>query len=99
MTMKNKRIHYFGIDVKTKDAEKLIGRLNRLALTKAITNGMYHADRQYTQVLVGSPKSESELDRWLYETKHGCDYVGIFMLSEAQRLLVELSMRDSGESK
>ena len=93
MTMKDKRIHYFGIDVLTKDAKKLIGRMNRLALTTAITNDAYCQDRQYTQVLVGSPKSEYELDRWLYETKHGCDYVGIFRLSMEQEALVDAAKR------
>ena len=69
--------HLF-VDVVSKDARKLIGRLNRLAGTRAVDRGEYlfPGPTGYSQVLVSTDKTEEELDDWLYSVKHGCEYVG-----------------------
>ena len=72
-----------GIDVRTKDANKLISRLRHLKSTVSIEyGGAYREDLTYSQIHITTTMSESELDDWLYRTKHGCEYVGTFERSE-----------------
>ncbi len=76
-------MNQFGIDVQTKDARKLVRTLVRLKTTvSGELGGMYHQDRAYSQIFVDTVWTEEKLDDWLYSTKHGCDYVGIFVLDK-----------------
>jgi len=68
-----------GIDVRTKDAGRLRGRLARLKSTLEVSDGgAYREDPTYSQIHLVTTKTEDELDHWLWATKHGCDYVGVF---------------------
>lgn len=68
-----------GIDVETRDVNRLISRLAKLKSTIIIENGgAYHADKSYSQVHITTTMTEDELDDWLYRTKHDCEYVGTF---------------------
>lgn len=70
--------NYLFIDVHTKDAKKLTRRLNRLKNTVAADRGqyMFPGPTGYSMLMVVSDKTEEQMDNWLYNTKHGCDYVG-----------------------
>jgi hypothetical protein len=72
-------VHSLGIDVRTKDAKKLVAALGRLKSTTSVTlGGVYHEDTSYQQIFIETSLDEKALDDWLYRTKHGCDYVGVF---------------------
>lgn len=74
-----------GIDVRTKDANKLASRLRRLKSTISVEyGGAYWEDLSYSQVHLTTTWSEVELDDWLYRTKHGCRYVGTFELKRIE---------------
>lgn len=74
-------MNHLGIDVRTKDAQRLMRRLGRLKSTSYTEFcGVYHADPNYAIVSVTTSMTESELDDWLWRTKHGCDYVGCFSM-------------------
>lgn len=76
-------MNHLGIDVLTKDANKLIHRLRRLKTTIGVEyGGAYWEDRSYSQIHIATEMSEDELDDWLYRTKHGCDYQGVFERKE-----------------
>lgn len=80
-------MNYLGIDLRTKDVKKLIGILKRLKTTVNVCDGgMYHEDINYSQVQIVTMWSEAELDDWLYNTSHKCDYVGTFKLAQVQGL-------------
>ena len=66
-----------GVDVVSRDAKRLIGRLNKLKGIAATYVGAYRADASYCQVYV-SGMTEESLDNWLYHVNHGCEYVGTF---------------------
>tara|TARA_R110001632_G_scaffold209447_1_gene334186 strand:- start:235 stop:483 length:249 start_codon:yes stop_codon:yes gene_type:complete len=71
-----------GIDVVTRDAPKLLKRLEKLVTTMYVEDGgMYHADQSYSQIHITTTKTADELDNWLYTVNHGCDYVGTFELT------------------
>ena len=71
--------HRLGIDVVTRDVEKMISRLAPLKATVSVTNGgTYRADPNYSQVLLRTNMSEDQLCDWLYSTNHGCEYIGVF---------------------
>lgn len=73
------QVYNLAIDVVTKDAKRLINRLKRLESTKHIENGgMYGMDLSYSQIWIQTTMSENDLDDWLYNVNHGCEYVGIF---------------------
>ncbi len=75
-------LYRLGIDVVTRDATKLILRLNKLKTTIRTDNGgMYREDNSYTQIHVLTTKTEEELDDWLYRVKHDCEYVGTFTVT------------------
>jgi hypothetical protein len=72
--------HKLGIDVDTCDAKKLKGRLKKLKSTASIEGPyIYHQDVGYAQLHLETTMTEAELDNWLYTTKHGCGYVGVFV--------------------
>ena len=74
---------HLGIDVYTKHCKKLINRLSKLKSTLAIANsGAYREDQTYSKILIETTFTEDELDKWLYSTNHGCDYVGVFTQSD-----------------
>ena len=66
-----------GVDVVTRDAKKLVRRLNRLKGVAAVVGGVYAADHNYSIVWVDG-MSEDTLDDWLYRVNHGCEYIGCF---------------------
>lgn len=71
-----------GIDVETKDANRLHARLAALKTTKEITGPFtYWFDQGFSQIHIDTEWNESELDDWLYKTKHGCNYVGTWEIS------------------
>lgn len=73
------QVYNLAIDVVTKDAKRLINMLKRLKSTKHIENGgMYGMDLSYSQIWIQTTMSENDLDDWLYNVNHGCEYVGIF---------------------
>ena len=68
-----------GIDVRTKDANKLNSHLRRLKSTISIEyGGAYWEDLSYSQIHITTTLSESDLDDWLYRVNHRCEYVGTF---------------------
>ena len=72
-----------GIDVQTKDAQRLIVRLARLKSTNAVEfGGIYHQEPAYAQVHLDTTWTEAELDEWLYKYATGIDYVGCFSREE-----------------
>ena len=72
-------MNHLGIDVCTKDANKLVTRLRHLKSTISVVyGGSYWEDPSYSQVHLTTTWSECELDDWLYRVKHGCEYVGTF---------------------
>ena len=74
-----------GIDVDTCDAKKLKAQLGRLKSTASIEGPyIYHQDVGYAQLHIETTMTESELDNWLYTTKHGCDYVGVFQIKPTE---------------
>lgn len=78
-------MNYLGIDIRTKDARRLIARLKRLKSTISVEyGGAYWEDPSYSQVHLTTTWSEGKLDDWLYRTKHGCQYVGAFELKRIE---------------
>lgn len=64
------------IDIETRDKRKALTRLNALKSTViALDGGEYHQDRQYSQILLETSKTEDEIDQWLY--KSNLAYVGV----------------------
>ena len=73
------KLHKVGIDVKTKDALKIIRRLGRLKGTTLITGPFpYRECPEESQVHYDGVMDEPAMDSWLYRTKHGADYTGTF---------------------
>lgn len=74
-------MNHLGIDVRTSDCRKLISRLAALRTTKSIQNaGPYREDLAYSQLHITTEMTQEQLDGWLYNVKHGADYVGVFRL-------------------
>lgn len=72
-------MNQLGIDVHTKDAKRLIAKLKTLKTTMCVEDGgMYREDPTYSRVWLTTSWTEQGLDNWLYNTKHGCEYVGVF---------------------
>lgn len=68
-----------GIDVRTQHSAKLRAALSLSPdVVSAMDGGVYREDAHYSQIWVETTMSEDELDRRLWATKHGCDYVGVF---------------------
>jgi len=66
------------IDVKTKDANRLIKRLEKLATTFTVEHGgMYRQDPHYSQIHLTTTKTVDETEDWLYNSKANFDYVGV----------------------
>lgn len=75
-------VHHLGIDVVTRDLPRLQVRLCRLKTTiRAECGGEYREDHNYSQLHVDTTMTEDELDHWLWATKHGAEYVGVFTRS------------------
>jgi hypothetical protein len=71
--------NWVGIDVRTKDANKLLAQLKKLKSTKDFTGPYaYHEDGSYAQIRIQTTMTEDQVDLWLYSTKHGADYIGTF---------------------
>jgi len=71
--------HRLGIDVATRDRNKLQQWLGRLKSTMEIENGgMYHQCPEESQLWITTTMSQKELEDWLYRVNHGCDYTGVF---------------------
>ena len=69
-----------GIDVQTRDLKKLLTYLERLKTTHYIEDGgMYREDRSISQLHITTTWTEEELDDWLYNRAHGCEYHGTFV--------------------
>jgi len=80
-------IHRLGIDVATRDLNKLRKRLEAMAKVLDLRGaGAYRADQSYSQLWLDTYWTEAELDDWLYRVKHGCDYVGVFERGPEQTL-------------
>lgn len=73
-----KKINSVGIDVQTCHAKKLLDRLLKLKSTSYGFIQTYAFDPNYSQVIIETIKTESQVDDWLYKVKHGCEYVGTF---------------------
>lgn len=70
-----------GIDVVTRDAQRLVVRLARLKSTRQVTiGGRYHEEPDYSQVHLDSSWTEAELDEWLYKYASEIEWVGCFEL-------------------
>ena len=68
-----------GIDVETRDKNRLIKRLAKLKSTQLVEDGgIYQEDTSYSQVHITTDWSEDELDDWLYKVNHQCEYVGVW---------------------
>jgi len=66
-----------GIDVFTRDKEKLMTNLKGLTGTYDIRDGgRYHEDPAYSQIHIDTSLSEVEVEQWLYRTNQ--PYVGTF---------------------
>lgn len=77
--------YQLGIDVMTKDANKLIRKLRALKSTFDVCHGgEYHEDRNYSQVHIRTSMDENALDNWLWRVNHGADYVGVFTLKNEE---------------
>jgi hypothetical protein len=73
-----------GIDVETKDVQKLITYLSKLkSVESVVNNGTYRDDFNYSQVLIKTTMSENKLDYTLY-SKKGINYVGVFKVKESE---------------
>jgi hypothetical protein len=68
-----------GIDCETETATKLYHRLAALKSMVGIARpDPYREDPSYCQIRVTTTMTEAELDNWLWKTKHGAEYVGVF---------------------
>ena len=57
--------------------KKLIRRLSALkSVIDCQDGGMYHEDKEYSQVWLTTTMSLKDIDNWLYKTI-GIDYVGV----------------------
>lgn len=71
--------HALGIDVKTADARKLMAALSRRKSTLSVSGPFpYREDTSLAQIHVETTMDERTLDGWLWATKHGAEYVGVF---------------------
>ena len=68
-----------GVDAYTRTARTLYTHLRRLKSTVAIAEpDPYREDPSLCQIRINTTMTEAELDHWLWKTKHGADYVGVF---------------------
>jgi hypothetical protein len=75
------QVNKFGIDVETASQSTLMRRLKALRSSVTVTDGgHYMMCPGYSQVIVETTKTETELDDWLYKTK-GIEYIGIFVVA------------------
>ena len=67
----------FIIDTYTIGKGKLISRLSKLKTTISCEDGgMYHQDKELSQIWIDTIWSEDKLDEWLYNAK-GIYYIGV----------------------
>lgn len=67
-----------GIDVRTSDVKKLVGRLKRLRSTTEVeVGGTYRQDPAWSQVFVETSKTLEEFDEWLWK-RTPAEYAGIW---------------------
>jgi hypothetical protein len=76
--MPEKKLWSLGIDVRTKEAPRLVVRLARLKTTVSVSNGgTYREDPSWSQVLLETEWDLEALDEWLWKRSR-VDYAGIF---------------------
>ena len=84
------QVNQLGIDCKTSDIDKLREVLKSLSTThKIYIAGEYYADLNYSQLWIDTEWSEDELDDWLYNFAHNCDYVGVWVRNDSQEIYGE----------
>ena len=72
----------FGIDVLTRDKDKLLAELVKLPQMITVRDGgVYREGPEYCQVHVTTTWTERQLDDWLWSSCGGIKYVGIFDMS------------------
>lgn len=69
-----------GINVATRDANRLIARLKRLKSTHAA--GIIGTYPAYSQIWVETSMSVEDIRDWLWRVKHGCWFVGVGEMTE-----------------
>lgn len=75
-------LHTVGVDVETAYVARLIRAVSRwVKVRSAVNNGAYHADRNYSQVIVTSTMDMSELGKRLDALNH-VSYIGLFHVGE-----------------
>lgn len=73
-----KPVMHIGIDVRTKDARKLMGKLRRLASTRSVEPaGTYRQDPAWQQVHLTTTMTLEDLDDWLWK-RSSVEYAGTF---------------------
>ena len=71
--------YLLGIDVLTKEGQKLRSRLVRLVSTLSVADGgAYREDPAYSQIHITTTLTEDELDEWLWCNCANVGYVGVF---------------------
>lgn len=87
--MSNQTGNRFIIDIQTSAKLTVISRLKRLASTVSIEDGgTYREDSYYSQLHIVTLKSETELDKWLYDTK-GIEYIGVIPATSDWRVAAD----------
>lgn len=72
-------LHRLGIDVTTRDAIKLILRLERLVGTVEVRGPFpYNEEASLAQLHYTGDMNQPALDAWLHRTNHGAEYIGTF---------------------
>lgn len=78
-----KPVMHIGIDVRTKDLNKLASRLKRLGTTRLVEfGGTYREDPAWSQVHLTTTMTLEDLDDWLWK-RSGVDYAGTWERSTA----------------
>lgn len=72
-----------GINVATRDANRLIARLKRLKSTHAAgIIGTRAEDPNWSRIWVDTSRSVEDIEGWLWRVSHGCWYAGVFEIAE-----------------
>lgn len=73
-----KPVMHIGIDVRTKDTNKLVGKLRRLASTHSVEPAeTYRQDPAWQQVHLTTTMTLEDLDDWLWK-RSSVEYAGTF---------------------
>lgn len=72
-----------GINVATRDANRLIARLKRLKSTHAAgIVGTRAEDPSWSRIWVETSRSEADVRDWLWRVSHGCWCTSVFEIVE-----------------